>query len=175
VSTPVLPCSLRRSSPSNSPRHWQRQGRRGWRWWWRRRPSLSQPQWWRGCRQQDRWHHHTDYPPGQGRHPLAILLQPLYWHHQHVVGPVHAIGPAQTVARLLRCNVGGATVHASSGSSVYSLRSATSGAVLDVVVRVVGSIVPCQLLQHHGAHSPHDRHRLGGRLWRLQPHHSISR
>jgi hypothetical protein len=89
--------------------------------------------------------------------PLAVL-QPLDWHHQHVVGPVQAIGPVQTAARLLRCTAGGATVHTSSGTSTSSSRSATSVVVLDAVVREVGSSIPRRLLQHHGAHYPHTHH-----------------
>jgi hypothetical protein len=71
-----------------------------------------------------------------------------------VAGPIQAICPIHTATRLLRCIVGGATIHASSNTSASSSRSATLATVLDVVVRGVGSTVPRRLLQHHGAHSP---------------------
>jgi hypothetical protein len=162
---PVLPCSLRRSSTSEDPQHWWRWprwwGRRRRGWSWRRRPSSSSspPQRWRGWRhrhwqrQQDQRHHYTDNQLGQGWHPPAVL-QPLDWYHQHVVGLIQAIGPIQTVARLLRCTADGATVHASYCASASSSRSATSAAVLDTVVRGVGSTVPRRLLQHHKADPP---------------------
>jgi hypothetical protein len=74
----------------------------------------------------------------------------------------HQSHHVQAIVRLLCCIAGGATIHTSFGASASSSCSTTSVAVLDTVVRGVGSTVPRRLLRHHGAHSPHVRHRLGG-------------
>jgi hypothetical protein len=91
-----------------------------------------------------------------------------------VTSPTSA-GCASWRPSLWSSTAGRATLHATTRASAHPPRlaasSSTSGSG-DMVPMdgLMGSIVAGQLLQHH-EHGPSCGHRLGARLWRLQPHH----
>jgi hypothetical protein len=83
----------------------------------------------------------------------ALILQPLDWHHQHVVRPVHgcsSVLSSTALAWLHRCTTprpsaiaGGGLIHTSLGTSPAASSSASVVVVLDFVVDGVGPVVPC--------------------------------